>query len=356
MKTITRWLLAVVICTNAGFFPTPIPLGAAETFPGAKWDKASSAEDFGWSGQKLKAADDFARTLQTDAYLVVDQGTIVHQYGATSHPTNIHSMRKSILSVLMGIGFDRGQVDPSKTLVQLGIDDRGGLSAVERQATVRQLLEARSGIYHPAAYETTAMKAARPARGSFAPGQHWYYNNWDFNALGTIYKKFSGKTVFKGLRDDLAGPLEFEDFDLSRDTRLEYESVSDHPAYIMRLSARDLARIGLLMSRGGRWQDRRIVSANWVKQSTTAHSSAGNGIGYGYLWWVGVDGWHFQVRFPGTVFSARGNRGQFLVVDPVRDLVIVHRADSEHDSQREVSMKQFSELLQRVLAAKIEEK
>ena len=356
MTTISRWLVAMVICAGAGSMSAPLPLGAAETFPGAKWDQASSAEAFGWSGQKLKAADDFARTLQTDAYLVVDQGTIVHQYGATSRPTNIHSMRKSILSVLMGIGLDRGQVDLSKTLDQLGIDDRGGLSAVERQATVRQLLEARSGIYHPAAYETAAMKAARPARGSFAPGQHWYYNNWDFNALGTIYKKFSGKTVFEGLRDDLAGPLGFEDFDLGRDTRLVYESVSDHPAYTMRLSARDLARIGVLMSRGGRWKDRRIVSAKWVTQSTSAHSSAGNGIGYGYLWWVGVDGWHFQARFPGTVFSARGNHGQFLVVDPVRDLVIVHRVDSERDSQREVSMKQFSELLQRILAARIEEK
>ncbi len=345
----------MVVCTSAGTMSIPVPLGAAETFPGAKWDKASSAEAFGWSGQKFKAADDFARTLQTDAYLVVDRGTIVHQYGATSRPTNIHSMRKSILSVLMGIGLDRGQVDLSKTLVQLDIDDRGGLSAVERQATVRQLLEARSGIYHPAAFETAAMKAARPARGSFAPGQHWYYNNWDFNALGTVYKKFNGKTVFEGLRDDLAGPLEFEDFDLDRDTRLVYESVSDHPAYTMRLSARDLARIGLLMSRSGRWKDRRIVSANWARQSTAAHSSAGNGIGYGYLWWVGVDGWHFQARFPGTVFSARGNHGQFIVVDPVRDLVIVHRVDSERDSKRDVSMKQFSELLQRILAARIED-
>ncbi|HEX3655379.1 MAG TPA: serine hydrolase [Pirellulales bacterium] len=353
---ITRCLMAMVICAGAGSMSAPVLLGAAETFPGAKWDTASSAESFGWSDQKLKAADDFARTLHTDAYLVVDRGTIVHQYGATSQPTNIHSMRKSILSVLMGIGLDRGQVDLSKTLVQLGIDDRGGLSAIERQATVRQLLEARSGIYHPAAYETASMKAARPARGSFAPGQHWYYNNWDFNALGTIYQKFSGKTVFEGLRDDLAGPLEFEDFNLGRDTRWMHESVSDYPAYTMRLSARDLARVGLLMSRSGRWKDRRIVSANWVTQSTSAHSSAGKGIGYGYLWWVGVDGWHFHVHFPGTVFSARGHHGQFIVVDPLRDLVIVHRVDSERDSRREVSMKQFSELLQRVLAAKIQEK
>jgi CubicO group peptidase (beta-lactamase class C family) len=173
--------------------------------------------------------------------------------------------------------------------------------------------------------------------------------------LGTVYEKFTEKTIFEALRDDLALPLGFEDFDLQRDTRLVYENVSDHPAYLMRLSARDLARVGLLMSRSGRWKSGQLLSEDWVSQSMSAHSSAGQGIAYGYLWWVGVDGWHFQNLFPGTVFSARGKRGQFVVVDPERDLVIVHRVDSEHDSHREVSMKQFSELLQRILAAKNEE-
>jgi len=155
------------------------------------------------------------------------------------------------------------------------------------------------------------MKASRPARGSFAPGQHWYYNNWDFNALGTVYKKFTGRTVFEGLRDDLAGPLEFEDFDLGRDTRLEYESVSDHLAYIMRLSARDLARIGVLMSRGGRWKDRRIVSANWVTQSTAAHSSAGNGIGYGYCPILATE-W-LRCQEPGIPCTAQSRQKPFDV-------------------------------------------
>lgn len=354
METIFRALMALLICAVATSASAPRVLYADETFPAAKWDKASSPEDSGWSVRKLKVADDFARTLQTDSYLIVDQGTIIHQYGDTSRATNIHSMRKSILSVLMGIAFDRDEVDLDQTLDDLVIDDREGLTEAERRATVRQLLEARSGVYHPAAYETAAMQAERPSRGSYAPGKHWYYNNWDFNALGTIFKESTEKTVFEALRDDLAVPLGFEDFDVKRDTRLVYEEVSDHPAYLMRLSARDLARIGLLMSRSGRWKNREIVSEDWVSQSTSSHSSAGKGIGYGYLWWVGVDGWHFQNQFPGTVYSARGNHGQFLVVDPERDLVIVHKVDTEHDSGRDVSMKQFSELLQRILAAKLE--
>jgi CubicO group peptidase (beta-lactamase class C family) len=353
--TIARFSIAMMFCAAATFMSAPIALNAAEKFPGAKWDKASAPEEFGWSSRKLKVADDFARTLQTDSYLIVDRGVIVHQYGDTSRPTNIHSMRKSILSILMGIAYDRDEVDLDETLEDLEITDRGGLSDIERQATVQQLLEARSGVYHPAAYETDAMKAERPARGSYPPGKHWYYNNWDFNALGTIFTVFTEKTIFEALRDDLAVPLGFEDFDIERDTHLQYENSSDHPAYLMRLSARDLARVGLLMSRSGRWKSDQLLSEDWVSQSTSANSSAGNGIAYGYLWWVGVDGWHFQNHFPGTVFSARGNRGQFVVVDPERDLVIVHKVDSEHDSHRDVSSKQFSELLQRILAAKNEQ-
>lgn len=352
---ISRYLMAMMIFAMAASMPAAMALHAAEKFPGARWDKATSPDNVGWSGRKFKVADDFARTLQTDAYLVVNRGIIIHEYGETSRPTNIHSMRKSILSVLMGIAYDRDEVDLDQTLDDLEIGDRGGLTDIERQATVRQLLEARSGVYHPAAYETAGMKAERPARGSHAPGKHWYYNNWDFNALGTIFEKLTEKTVFEALHDDLAVPLGFEDFELKRDTHLVYEKASEHPAYVMRLSARDLARVGLLMSRSGRWKNRQLLSEDWVSESTSSHSSAGQGIGYGYLWWVGVDGWHFQSRFPGTVYSARGNHGQFVVVDPERDLVIVHRVDSEHDSQRDVSMKQFSELLERILAAKINE-
>ena len=319
---------------------------AADQFPGEKWEKAVSPETEGWSSEGLKLADDFARTLQTDAYLIVQHGVIVHEYGAVARATNIHSMRKSICSVLFGIYADRGVVDLDKTLADLDIDDdKEKLSTTERQATIRQLLQARSGIYHPAAYEAPEDAAIRPSRGSFKPGAHWYYNNWDFNALGTIFKKCTGKTVFESLRDDLAEPLQFEDFNDSTDTRFQFENVSEHPAYIMRLSARDLARVGLLMARKGRWKDLRIVSEKWVAESTASYSETGiPGRGYGYLWWVN----------PGRrTYSANGYKGQIMIVNPARDLILVHKVDTEKEPAGNVSATQFSELLQRILNARI---
>ncbi|MEI6215516.1 MAG: serine hydrolase [Desulfuromonadales bacterium] len=337
------WLILFVAVLPAHAF--------AAVFPAAHWGKVSTPEAAGWSATLLKAADEYARTLQTDAFLIVDSGVIVHEYGAVNRTMNVHSVRKSILAVLMGIYADRGMIDISKTLADLNINDKSNLSTAERQATVRQLLQARSGIYHPAAYETPGMKAARPSRGVFQPGEHWYYNNWDFNALGTIFRKFSGRTVFEALNTDLAKPLQFEDFKPASDTRFLYESTSEHPAYIMRLSARDLARVGLLMAHSGTWGDIRMLSQKWVDESSTSYSNASPGTGYGYLWWVGLDGWHFRQRFPGKVFSARGNHGQYMVVDPVRDLVIVHLVDNTKENHRSVSSKQFGELLKLILNA-----
>lgn len=325
----------------------------AQVYPGPTWQKAPTPEAVGWSGEKLKAAEDFARAnLKTDAWMLVHKGVIVHESGPVSKPSDVGSVRKSVLDVLAGIHADRGTFPMDKTLAQLGIDDKEPLTEAEKQATVRHLMQARSGVYHPSANETAAMKAARPARGSRKPGEFFYYNNWDFNALGTIFRQTTGKTVFESLRDDLAGPLQMQDFNFDRDVRFNREESSLHPTYVMRLSVRDMARVGLLMSRGGQWNGRQLVSRAWVDESTQMHSSTGPGSGYGYLWWVGLsERYASRVKFPGKVFLAAGNLGQFILVDPVRDIVVAHKVDFELDPSRDVTSAQFVELLARVLEA-----
>jgi len=111
-------------------------------------------------------------------------------------------MRKSLLSGLYGIYEAEGKIDLSKTLGELGIRDYIRLTAVEKQATVADLLKARSGVYIPATGEADSMVANRPERGSHAPGTFWYYNNWDFNALGTIFDQgVGGEGHLPGLQD-----------------------------------------------------------------------------------------------------------------------------------------------------------
>ena len=332
----------------------PLLAGAdTTTFPEGTW-RTAAPDVSQWSAETLKQADAIAHSIGTDAYLVVHHGVIVHQYGPTNRPMNLYSVRKSVLSVLYGIGVDRQAVDLNKTLAELAIDDKSTLTEAEKTATVRQLLQARSGVYHPAAYETAAMKDMRPLRGSHAPGSFWYYNNWDFNVLGAIYQKFTSKDVFSALNDELAQPLQFEDFDKARDTEFVYEYSTRYPAYVMKLSARDLARIGLLMAREGKWKDRQIVSKQWVDESTSAYSNVNPNVGYGYLWWVRLKGSHIGQTIPTPVFLASGNHSQYLIVNRQRDLVIVHRVNASLASmlfQTQPTNDQFNQLVEKILTA-----
>ncbi len=334
------------------FFASFSASAADELYPASSWSKQQPADASAWVKDRLKAADQIAASLRTDSYLVVHRGRLIHEYGDTKKPRNIYSVRKSVLSVLIGMYVDRGLIDLDQSLADLDVNDIAGLSPRERAATVRQLLQSRSGVYHEAAYETPAAKAQRPERGSHPPGDFWYYNNWDFNALGGILQQRTGKTVFETLRDDLATPLQFEDFQFSRDTEFVRESASKFPAYVMKLSARDLARVGLLMARNGQWAGRQLVSEKWVAKSTAAHTLVPPGWqGYALMWWAPQKAWPFWKRHDDQVFFGWGNGGQFLFVDRGRDLVIVHQVDLPRFFANEITPESISRLLAEVLAA-----
>ncbi|MGD9646369.1 MAG: amidohydrolase family protein [Pirellulales bacterium] len=329
-----------------------VELSATE-FPGREWTRLDSAADAGWSVERLAAARELSRTLDTAAVVVVQEGRIVDQWGAVALPLNCHSVRKSILSALYGRHVVAGNFRREATLDELGIDDNApALTEIERTARVVDLLKARSGIYHPALYETPAMKARRPQRGSHAPDTFWYYNNWDFNALGTIFEQAVEHSLFEEFEKQLARPIAMQDFVRQRHASYVRGDDSIHPAYPFELSTRDLARFGLLMLEQGHWQGEQLVPAEWVAESTQSYSDVGASGGYGYMWWVAVDGKHFPgVTLPPGSYSARGNRGQYLVVIPAWQVVVAHRVNTFQE-KTSVDASQFGQLLNLILAAR----
>lgn len=315
---------------------------ASAQFPGEQWEWLDRAEvkEAGWSRKKLKEAREFSAGLNTDAVMIVTRGKILDAWGAVDQKFNVHSIRKSFLSALCGIQVAEDRLDLGATMRQLGIDDNEpALSKVEKGATVLQLLQARSGIYHPALYETKAMKERRPERFSHAPGTFWYYNNWDFNALGTIYEKVAQASIYEDFQERIATPLGMEDYSVE-DGKYVTGADSIHRAYLFRMTARDMARFGLLYLRHGKWKGRQIVPAAWVKDSVTPWSTTGSGGGYGYLWWTMKDG----------SFAAQGAGGHYIYVIPQRDLVIVHRVNTDIGG-RSVESAEFGGLLRRILDA-----
>ena len=289
-------------------------------YPAAEWDKVDPAQT-GWSARQLGRAEDWSRGIGSDAVVIVQHGAIVASWGETSADILLNSARKSLLSALIGIAVAHHQIDLDATVGNLRIDDNPpSLTVDEKQATVRDLLDARSGVYHGANYETPDMAARRPQRGSHPHGTFWYYNNWDFNALGAIYERAVGTPIFAAFAHEIAAPIGMQDFDPAN-CRYVGGPDSIYPAYVFYASARDLARFGLLYLRRGRWRDEQVIPAEWVDESTKPYSTTNFGSGYGYLWWTAAPG-----RLPTGSYFAAGNGGQYVFVIPADDLVIVHLA------------------------------
>jgi CubicO group peptidase (beta-lactamase class C family) len=311
------------------------PSGIVEHYPGAAFE-TTTPEAAGWSAEKLAEAKSWSQQIAPSAaVMIVQHGLVVAQWGDVAIKSNLHSIRKSLLSALIGIAVDEHKIDLGATMESLGIDDNApSLTPTEKTATVGDLLKARSGIYHAALYETLGAGRRRPARGSHPPGTFWYYNNWDFNTLGTIYERATGDWIFTALQGRIARPIGMQDYQPS-DGEYFKGKASEHPAYPIRMSARDLARFALLYLHDGRWNGRQIIPSAWVRESTRSYSDAfpdeGRGYGYGYLWWIGFpdNNGAPMVKVPPGTFAAMGAEGQYAFVIPAYDLVIVHRINSD---------------------------
>lgn len=303
---------------------------AEDSFPATEWERVTPAE-LGWSETELAQARSFSDQIRSSAVVIVQHGKVVAEWGNTTKPMELASIRKSLLSALIGIAVSDHLINLDSTLGELGIDDSPpGLTGIEKGATVRELLEARSGVYHAALYETPDMAKMRPPRGSHLPGTFWYYNNWDFNVLGTIYEHATGSGIFEALDNKIAKPIGMQDYRQQDGSYVRGEA-SIHPAYAIRMSARDLARFALLYLHKGNWAGHQIVPREWVEESTRGYSRAASGMGYGYLWWIGFLGGAVAptVTLPEGSFLAEGFGGQYALVVPALDLVVVNRVDQD---------------------------
>jgi len=325
--------------------------GQSNGVPGADWQMLKSPEQAGWSSEKLEGIQQYIEQIGSTSAMIVQHGVVVAAWGDVKRRSNLHSCRKSLLSALIGIAVAGGKIHPDETLAELGLDDKPpSLTPEEEQAKIRDLLEARSGIYHPTVYETKGMEEKRPPRGSHAPGTFWYYNNWDFNALGYIYEQATGMRIFDSFYQKIAQPIGMQDF---RPRDGEYITGSDtrFPAYVFDMSARDFARFGLLYLHHGEWNGVQVVPRDWVAESTHPYSDTESG-GYGYLWWTGdsASGERAEIPFPRGSFWAEGHLGQYAVVVPALDLVIVNRVDSDL-TKHTVGKREMAHLVRLVVEA-----
>jgi hypothetical protein len=264
--------------------------------------------------------------------MVIYDGKVLISWGDIEQTYKAHSIRKAFLSALYGINVDRRIIDINMTLGDLDIDDITPLSGVEKTATIKHLLQSNSGIYLPAQGDGHSMKVNKPERGAHQPGEYFHYNNWDFNALGTIYEKLTGNDIFDDFLYEISNPLGMEDFSLS-DTEMRTAEYTLHDYYSFRVSSRDLARFGLLYQQMGVWNGERILSEQWVENSTRSNIDTGHG-GWGYLWATlpksESEKFGFESLSKHDIYFKTGIGVHIVAIVPELDLVFINRFDSDN--------------------------
>jgi CubicO group peptidase (beta-lactamase class C family) len=295
----------------------------------------------------LKAASDWAfdRVAHgghagqvTISLMVVQRGTILHERyapGVNMHTrTRTWSTAKSIASTLIGIAVGKGLLKLDDPLpFEWPPDEAASDNDPRRQITLRHVLHMSSGLYpvdndygraigSPLAYWAGWDSAyhARDRGLIRQPGTTWDYENYDTllavlalkKALGNdkAYLEFPRRALLDriGMRNTVPGVDRFGNYVLSSQVYT---------------NARDLARFGLLYLNRGRWNGEQIVPEAWVDfVRTPAAASRKNGNDYGGQWWLVPDS---RTDLPQDAYSTLGARGQFVVVVPSYDLIVVRR-------------------------------
>nr|MBA3416525.1 serine hydrolase [Chloroflexia bacterium] len=244
---------------------------------------------------------------------------------------------KSVTGIAVGIALEEGVIGSlSQTLGEL-IPGRIPVDADPRVAdiTVEQLLTMQAGwawdgrINFSRTAESDDLDAMLLRPLQCDPGTCFEYDSGASNVLSYIIQERSGQLMADYLQPRLFDPLGIES-----PGWIITVSAANRGGGGLYLTPREMAKIGYLYLNKGRWDDRQIVSAEWVERSTSPQASgagylSGTNIGigpYGYHWWTGQTA-------AGPAFAAMGFGGQLIYVVPALDLVVV-TAYGEADGTR----------------------
>ena len=326
-------------------------------WPTEAWRTADPAEhgldaaEIELLGQTL--ADDYPTVR---SMVVVRDGYLVHEYyGPGLDATDGHDVRsvtKSVVGILVGAALDDGALDSLEQTVAELLPDHVPAGSDLGAVTVRQLLTMTAGLegddpsvggdlaVFDAMWESPDWVRHILGRQLDAePGASWAYSSASSHLLSAIVAESTGGSTLDHARRRLFDPLGIRTdgaFEPVLGAELDQEVIDrfdrstaawpvDPQGYhyggaLLRLPARDLAKLGLLYLGEGEWDGRQLVPAEWVRESTTAQTRTTADADYGLHWWVDtVD--------DRPAYFARGYGGQVVHVVPELDLVTVVTAD-----------------------------
>lgn len=389
-RILADWAFVVVLAIAAQFAVAPVSLavgqspeiGRVQSWPGDVWPVSSPEKE----GVDPKAIEQLVADMRSgkfgllDHFLLIRHGRIVadhhfehdyqeiakdhdqtdHQYNydhPSWHPyyknTNLHTLQsvtKSITSIAVGIAIDEGDIPNGVETSAMSFFQGYKFDASEKHRgnmTLQDMLTMRSGIkwneqisYEDERNSCIQLETSQnwiqfvldqPMREK--PGTKFDYNSGVSVLIGKAVGVATGKRIDAYLEEKLFQPIGIKKYYWK--TTPDGEVDTEGGLY---LAAHDLARIGYLFLRDGNWDGKQIVSEAWVHESTSPivrfnDNRRPSSRGYGYQWWVSD---HRDGKT--KVYNGSGYGGQFPVIVPEHDLVIVFNAWNIHNQAQRSSM------------------
>ena len=265
-----------------------------------------------------------------DSVLVVRNGRIVADAAVPGYEDDslhiVHSVTKSIVSTLIGIAIEDGHLDGVDQPVLdifadreiANVDARKGRMTVEHLLTMTTGFDCRDSYLHSweglgdlrSSHDWIQHVLDLPMIAE--PGEQFEYCNSASFLLSAIIQEVTGKTADEFAQDRLFGPIGVTGYHWPANP----DGISIGWGELL-IAPRDLARFGLLILDEGRWHGEQVVPEAWIYDATTPHIDGTLQNGYGYQWWIRDDG----------IIEALGYKGQYVIVDRRRNLVVVSVSD-----------------------------
>lgn len=368
VKLITLKVLLIGLLLNVG-------LANAQQkyyFParGANW-KTQSPQTFKINNQKLQAAVDFAKANEYSgekdlrlaivkgftrepfhkilgptkkrggpAGMILKNGYVIAQWGDTKRVDMTFSVTKSYLSTVAALALDARMIRSVDDKVAEYVWDGKFGGAHNSKITWRHLLNQSSDWYGQlwGGYDW----ADRPPRKGgiddwkrrklHEPGTHFKYNDVRVNLLAYSLLQVWRKPLPQVIKEKVMDPIGasstwrwfgYKDSWVNVDGNM-VQSVSGggHSGGGLFINTEDHARFGLLFLNNGRWNNKQIVSPEWIKMATQPSKA---NVNYGFMWWLNKKGPRHWQGVSEDIYYAAGFGGNFIIVDKAHDLVIVTR-------------------------------
>ncbi|MDP4630068.1 MAG: beta-lactamase family protein [Flavobacteriales bacterium] len=287
----------------------------------------------------------FLNSTESEAFLVFKNDTLVSEwygsYGADSTHWNSFSMAKSVISLLIGCALEDGKISSLQDPISKYIPWSGN------DVTLEQLLHMSSGIpfgesysspfgYMAKAYYHSDLKAiTTPFKVEQTPGSYWSYEGGNTVLLGMALEAATQKKISNYFEEKIwtkigaASPTYWN---------LDTENGFEKPFTGIYATAKDFGMLGQCILHHGKVNGQEIIDSTYLAQSFEPWTiqDGKNSVchWYGLHWWMGeVDGVKFK--------SARGMRGQYIVIIPEKNMVVVrigHQQSKERINQMPVDM------------------